>query len=83
MQAALTIREDVGPASPEAADVLVSLADLALARGRPEQAIAPLKRAVEIRSAGGVPDQELAQARARLAQALRAAATDSRKGGRP
>ncbi len=83
LQAALTIREDVGPASPEAADVLVSLADLALARGRPEQALAPLKRAVEIRSAGGVPDQELAQARARQAQALRAAATDSRKGGRP
>ena len=55
------------------------MANLALARGRADQAIPRFERAVKIRSRGGVPPHELEEARLGLENA-RAALESARAG---
>jgi tetratricopeptide (TPR) repeat protein len=74
---ALSIRETIGDDTPEVAEVLVVLGDLALAQNDPPAALPLLERALQIRSQGGIPRRQLADARFALARALRAAAADA------
>ena len=65
--------EAQAPDLPSMSHPLVGLGQLAIARGRPAEAIAPLQRALALREAGGFADDEVAEVRELLTSARLAA----------
>ena len=71
-QALAVWEKALGPEHPHLAFPLVGIAEVAIAQGRPEDAVAAAERSVQLRTTGDVPATDLALARFVLARALTA-----------
>ncbi|WP_375743614.1 tetratricopeptide repeat protein [Corallococcus interemptor] len=70
-QSLVEMEKDLGPLSSERIEALLVLGDVQLARGRPAEALAPLRTALEALTGRQVVSARVPRVRRRLARALR------------